>query len=108
MVKVVFRSHDGEVREVEGQLANSVMETAVANDVPGIDANCGGSCACATCHVIVDPDWFARVGPPNYVEETMLEFVADRAATSRLACQIELTPELDGLKVATPKEQALT
>lgn len=75
------------------------MEVAVDNGIAGIDATCGGSCACATCHVIVDPAWFGRVGPPSTMELGTLYFGAPRQPTSRLSCQIVMTPALSGLQV---------
>jgi 2Fe-2S ferredoxin len=107
MVKIIYQSHDGVRREVDGDIGASVMETAIANGVPGIDANCGGACSCATCHVFVDPDWVSTVGGPNPMEEGMLEFVDDVQPNSRLSCQIRITQELDGLTVTTPAEQQL-
>jgi len=107
MVKIVYQSHDGTRREVEGDVGASVMETAIANGVPGIDANCGGACSCATCHVFVEPQWVPDVGEPNPMEQGMLEFVDAVQPNSRLSCQIRITPELDGLVVTTPCEQQL-
>jgi ferredoxin, 2Fe-2S len=77
----------------------------VKNLVPGIDADCGGACACATCHVYVDPAWLDKLPPKDDMEETMLDFAQDVQKTSRLSCQIKVTPELDGLVVRTPKTQ---
>ncbi len=107
MVKIVFEAHDGTRREVDGDVGASVMETAIANGVPGIDANCGGACSCATCHVFVDPRWLATVGEAAPMEKDMLEFVDAVQPNSRLSCQIRITPDLDGLVVATPSEQQL-
>lgn len=81
------------------------MEAAVSNGVPGIDADCGGSCACATCHVIVDEAWFSRLPERSETERDMLEFAVDPKPTSRLACQISVTADLDGLIVHTPESQ---
>jgi 2Fe-2S ferredoxin len=81
------------------------MAGAVRNDVPGIDAECGGACACATCHVYVDEAWRARVGAASDMERNMLEFAGDVRPDSRLSCQIRVTKELDGLVVQTPKSQ---
>lgn len=105
MVKVTFVEHNGTVREVEGDTGLTVMETAVKNNVPGIDADCGGACACATCHVFVDEAFMAKVGEPSPMEESMLDFASERADNSRLSCQIKLTADLDGLKVTTPEFQ---
>lgn len=82
------------------------MEVAVQNAVPGIEGICGGSCACATCHVYVDPDWSERTGPASDMEKSMLELASDVEASSRLSCQIRITQELDGLIVRMPKTQA--
>lgn len=83
----------------------SVMRGAKENGIDGIDADCGGVCACATCHVYVDEAWFAKIGPASADEFEMLDCVNDRGATSRLSCQIELTAELDGLIVRLPASQ---
>ncbi len=106
MVKITFIDADGTARTVEGEPGATVMETAVRNEVPGIDAECGGACACATCHVYVDEAWREATGEPEPMEEDMLDFAADVRPTSRLSCQIRVRPELDGLVVHTPKEQA--
>jgi 2Fe-2S ferredoxin len=81
------------------------MEGAVKNLIPGIDADCGGACACATCHVYVDPAWTAKMPPKQDMEETMLDFAQELEPTSRLSCQIKVTPELEGLVVRMPKSQ---
>ena len=81
------------------------MLAAVNNNVPGIVAECGGACSCATCHVHVDPDWYDRLPPPQDMEKDMLEFAIDPDETSRLSCQISITEELDGLVVRTPESQ---
>jgi 2Fe-2S ferredoxin len=83
----------------------SVMEGAVKNLVPGIDADCGGACACATCHVHVDPAWAGKLPPKQDMEETMLDFAQELEPTSRLSCQIKVTQALDGLIVRLPKSQ---
>lgn len=81
------------------------MEAATNNDVPGIEADCGGACACATCHVIVDPAWMQAVGKANDLEAEMLEVAEGVTETSRLACQIRMSDELEGLIVTTPESQ---
>ena len=81
------------------------MLAAVSNGVPGIDADCGGSCSCATCHVYVNEDWLSRVGIMNPIEEAMLSLSTDRNDNSRLSCQIPVTEDLDGLIVTTPEFQ---
>jgi 2Fe-2S ferredoxin len=81
------------------------MQGAVAEGLRGIDAECGGACACATCHVKIDAAWSARVGPPNAIEAEMLDGAFNVDASSRLSCQIQLTPDLDGLVVYLPSAQ---
>ena len=105
MAKLTFIQKDGTRQEVEGQNGMTVMEAAVKNMVPGIDADCGGACACATCHVYVEPDWVERVGPRNEMEEDMLDFAFDVRENSRLSCQIKITDTLDGLTVKVPEKQ---
>jgi 2Fe-2S ferredoxin len=90
---------------VEADIGLSVMEVAKRNDVDGIDADCGGNCACATCHVYVDEAWVGRVGPPGAGEEGLLECVLEPKSTSRLSCQITLSAELDGLLLSLPERQ---
>jgi 2Fe-2S ferredoxin len=103
MIEVIFIEHGGAKHVVSGTIGESVMQTARTNGVSGIPADCGGSCACATCHVLVDSDWLARLPPIEEDEDTMLEFsLDDRQANSRLSCQIVLTQELDGLSVQIP------
>ena len=105
MPKIKYIEHNGKEHEAEVPSGWSVMEGAVKNLIPGIDADCGGACACATCHVFVDPAWAARMPPKEDMEVTMLDFAPDVAPTSRLSCQIKVTPELDGLVVRMPKSQ---
>lgn len=105
MPKITYISHAGAESTVDASVGMSVMRTAIANNVPGIDADCGGSCACATCHVYVDPAWIDKLKPPASAEADMLDFVIDRQPNSRLSCQIDITPELDGLVVRTPVSQ---
>jgi 2Fe-2S ferredoxin len=81
------------------------MEGAITNEIPGIDADCGGACACATCHVYVDPAWFEKLPPQDEMELSMLDFAIERQANSRLSCQIKVTEALDGLVVRLPKSQ---
>ncbi len=106
MVKINFRSHKGNVQTVEAELGSTVMENAVREAVPGILAECGGACACATCHVYVDEDWKDRAGEPSPMEEDMLDFAFDVRPNSRLSCQIKVVEELDGLTVTVPERQA--
>jgi len=105
MVKITFIDQAGKARTVEAPAGWSVMEAAVKNDIPGIDADCGGACACATCHVYVDPAFTAKLPPKEEMEETMLDFAQEVKPASRLSCQITVTADLDGLIVTTPKEQ---
>ena len=105
MVKVLFVEHDGTQHSVEVKPGKSLMQAAVSNGVPGIDADCGGSCSCATCHVYVNEQWVVKTGDVNPVEEAMLSLSTDRKENSRLSCQINLTEEMDGLIVNTPEFQ---
>ena len=105
MITITFVDSDGTARAVEAEEGATVMETAIRNDIPGIVAECGGACACATCHVHVAEDWKDAVGEPSPMEEDMLDFASDVRPTSRLSCQIRVRPELDGLVVHTPKQQ---
>ncbi len=105
MPKIKYIEENGKEHEVEVPVGWSVMEGAVKHLIPGIDADCGGACACATCHVYVDPAWKAKMPPMSDMEETMLDFAQDREASSRLSCQIKVTEELDGLVVRMPKSQ---
>lgn len=105
MPKITFIEHDGTSRTVDAETGSTVMETAIRNGVPGIEAECGGACSCATCHVHVDDAWTEKVGKPSPMEEDMLDFAFDVRPTSRLSCQIKVTDELDGLIVRTPEQQ---
>lgn len=105
MAKITYIDQQGTERTIEVASGMSVMEGAVKNSIPGIDADCGGACACATCHVYVDPEWTDKVGPPSEMETSMLDFAEDVRENSRLSCQITVSDELDGLRVTTPKSQ---
>ena len=105
MPKITYIDKDGTTRTAEAEIGSTVMETAIRNNVPGIVAECGGACSCATCHVHIDEAWSAIVGPPSAMEEDMLDFAFDVRESSRLSCQIKLTPELDGLIVRVPAKQ---
>jgi ferredoxin, 2Fe-2S len=105
MVNVTFIEHDGSEHKVEAKEGDSLMQAAVSNGVPGIDADCGGSCSCATCHVYVKENWLDKVGSVNPTEEAMLSLSTDRQDNSRLSCQIKLSEDLDGLIVHTPEFQ---
>ncbi len=106
MVSITFIDFSGTARTVEADLDATVMEAAIKNDVPGIDAECGGACACATCHVYVEEEWRERVGEPSPMEEDMLDFGYDVRPNSRLSCQIKVSAALDGLVVRTPERQS--
>ena len=105
MTKITYIEHDGTEHAVEVGDGLSVMEGAIKNSVPGIDADCGGACACATCHVYVDPAWADKVGPPSAMEESMLDFAEGVEPNSRLSCQIRVSAALDGLTVRLPESQ---
>jgi len=105
MPKIVYIDQEGTRREVDAQVGETVMEAAVRNQVPGIEADCGGACACATCHVYVDPGWTATTGSPAEMEEDMLDFAYDVRENSRLSCQLRVSEEFDGLVVTTPERQ---
>lgn len=105
MPKIKFIEHNGTERVVEAEVGMTVMEAAIKNTIPGIDAECGGACSCATCHVYVADDWREAVGDPEEMEEDMLDFAADVRPSSRLSCQIKVTDKLDGLTVTTPERQ---
>jgi 2Fe-2S ferredoxin len=105
MAKITFIQPDGESQVVEAEPGVTVMEAAKLNNVPGIEAECGGACACATCHVYVDAAWRSKTGSPAEMEEDMLDFAFDVREESRLCCQIKVTAELDGLVLRVPAKQ---
>lgn len=105
MPKVTYIEHDGTAHSIDLAVGLTVMQGAVNNSVPGIDADCGGECACATCHVYIEPAWQGKVGGRESREEEMLSFAAVTQANSRLACQIKMTEALDGLVVRMPEGQ---
>ena len=106
MTTITFIDAQGTSRSVTAEDGSTLMEAAVRNSIPGIEAECGGACACATCHVYVDPAWQDRLPAPQSMEEDMLDFAFDVRPNSRLSCQIRIKPELDGLVVTTPERQA--
>ena len=106
MPKITFIAASGVSHAVEAEVGATVMETAIRNGVPGIEAECGGACACATCHVHIDEAWRAAVGEPSPMEEDMLDFGFDVRENSRLSCQIKVADALDGLVVTVPERQA--
>lgn len=105
MGKITFIEHDDTAHDVAIEPGKSLMELATDNAVPGIDADCGGDCACGTCHVIVNSDWFTQTGNANDDELQMLDMTPERAETSRLACQIQTTDAMDGMTVRLPEFQ---
>ena len=105
MPQVTFIEHNGTAHTVEAVIGKSLMEAAVDNSVPGIDADCGGACACATCHVFVEVEWEGKTGARTEAEIAMLNFAAEVKPNSRLSCQIPITAELDGLVVHMPDGQ---
>ena len=105
MPKITYIEHNGTEHVVDAQVGMTVMEVAVKNMVPGIDADCGGACACATCHVYVDENWVETTGSAEEMEEDMLDFAFDVRENSRLSCQLKVTDEFDGLVVNVPDKQ---
>jgi 2Fe-2S ferredoxin len=105
MTKIIFVQQNGERIETEAQNGATVMEAAIMNGVPGIVAECGGACTCATCHVYVDAAWEETVGGPSAMEEDMLDFAFDVKASSRLSCQIKVRDAINGLIVYVPSRQ---
>ncbi|MEZ5740626.1 MAG: 2Fe-2S iron-sulfur cluster-binding protein [Burkholderiaceae bacterium] len=105
MPKVTYIEHDGQAHEIDVPEGLSLMRGAVDNEVPGIDGDCGGQCACATCHVYVDPAWLAKTGERTEMEVSMLDFAAATQDNSRLACQINMSGALDGIVLRMPEGQ---
>jgi 2Fe-2S ferredoxin len=106
MAKIKFIEHNGSEHEVDADNGLTVMQAAVNNGVPGIVAECGGACSCATCHVKIDSDWYEKTPPPSDMENEMLEFAMDyEENASRLSCQIKISDELDGIVIRTPESQ---
>lgn len=104
MTKITFIQADGTVREIEAEDGSTVMEAAIQNDIPGIVAECGGACTCATCHVYVDEKWADITGTPSAMEEDMLDFAFEVQPNSRLSCQVKVSKDIDGLIVRVPKQ----
>ncbi|WFU05774.1 2Fe-2S iron-sulfur cluster-binding protein (plasmid) [Rhizobium sp. CB3171] len=105
MLKLTIIAFDGARFELEAEPGSTVMENAIRNSVAGVVAECGGACACATCHVYIDGEWVERVGPANSIEAEMLNFALDVKPASRLSCQLTLSKNLDGLIVSVPARQ---
>ena len=106
MAKIKYIEHNGKQHEIDVANGLSVMEGAVENDIPGIDADCGGGMACATCHVYVKEDWFNKLPKKEEGEEDMLDMAFEPKTNSRLSCQIVVSDEIDGLEVNIPSKQA--
>ena len=104
MPKITYTDKDGKSRTVDAEAGSTVMETAIRNNVPGIEAECGGACACATCHVWVDAKWLPKLTPPTHEELEMLDGAFHVDERSRLCCQIIMSPELDGLELELAPE----
>ena len=105
MPKITYIEHNGKSHTIEIANGLSVMEGAVQNNIPGIDADCGGSCACATCHVYVDEKWFNKLSKKESAEEDMLDMAFEPKKNSRLSCQIMVSDQLDGLVINLPEKQ---
>ena len=105
MAKIIYNTHDSKIHTIDVQNGLSVMEGAVQNDIPGIDADCGGGMACATCHVYIKEDWWDKLPNKEDGEEDMLDMAYEPNKFSRLSCQIIVSDELDGLEVSIPSKQ---
>lgn len=105
MGKIIFKEHDGTEHAVDIESDKTLMQIAIDNGIPGIDADCGGECACGTCHVILDPQWMGLAGTAQADEMQMLDMTPERAATSRLSCRVVVTDAMDGMSVKLPEFQ---
>ena len=105
MAKIIYNTHDNKTHTIDVQNGLTVMEGAVQNDIPGIDADCGGGMACATCHVYVDDKWFEKIPKAEDAENDMIDMAFEPKKNSRLSCQLIVNDELDGLEVTTPEKQ---
>ena len=105
MPKITYIEHNGTEHTVDVPVGLTVMEGAVNNNIPGIDADCGGACACSTCHAYVNPDWIGKLPAREDMEEDMLDFAYEPNERSRLTCQLQVTPEIDGLVLQMPEKQ---
>ncbi|TYC57699.1 2Fe-2S iron-sulfur cluster binding domain-containing protein [Marinobacter sp. BW6] len=105
MGRITFVEHNGAKHPVEIEAGKSLMEAAVENGIPGIDADCGGACACGTCHVIVDKSWVESTGEMYASEEGMLAMTPEKTDTSRLSCQVTVSESMDGMVVHLPEFQ---
>ena len=105
MAKIIYKDNQGNSKTIEVENGLSVMEGAIQNDIPGIDADCGGAMACATCHVYVEESWFNKLPDPEDAEKDMIDMAYEPKKNSRLSCQIIVSDEIDGLTVKTPEKQ---
>ena len=99
MPRIIYQDADGNRHDLQIEVGSTVMEGAIDNEVPGIVAECGGACACATCHSYIAEEWLDKLPPMDDMEDAMLDSALERKDNSRLTCQIEVTDELDGLEV---------
>jgi 2Fe-2S ferredoxin len=106
MTKITYQDNQGNSKTIDVENGLTVMEGAIQNDIPGIDADCGGSMACATCHVYVEEKWLNKIPKAEEAEIDMIDMAYDPKKNSRLSCQLIITDELDGLKVTTPAQQS--
>ncbi len=106
MAKITYKDNQGNSKTIEVEKGLSVMEGAIQNDIPGIDADCGGAMACATCHVYVEENWFNKLSKAEDAEVDMIDMAYEPKKNSRLSCQIIVSDELDGLEVTTPEKQS--
>ncbi len=105
MPKITYKDLQGKAKTIEVENGLTVMEGAIQNEIPGIDADCGGSMACATCHIYVDDKWLNKIPKAEEAEEDMIDMAFEPKKNSRLSCQIIVNDELDGLEVTTPEKQ---
>ena len=105
MTKITYIEQNGNLKTIEVQNGLTVMEGAIQNNIPGIDADCGGGMACATCHVYVEDSWLNKIPEAEDAEQDMIDMAYKPNKNSRLSCQIVVTDEIDGLKVTTPEKQ---
>ena len=106
MPKIIYKDFRGEAKTIEVENGLTVMEGAIQNEIPGIDADCGGSMACATCHIYVDEKWLNKIPKAEEAEEDMIDMAFEPKKNSRLSCQIVVSDEIDGLEVNIPSKQA--
>ena len=105
MPKITYIDSSGTSRTIDAEVGSTVMEAGIRNNIPGIEAECGGACACATCHVYVDENWADMTGSQSAMEESMLDFAENVEPNSRLSCQIKVSDALEGLVVRMPQSQ---